>query len=138
MRITKKYLDELTYKVNGAAIEVHQHLGAGLLESVYHECLKHELKLQGIVYETEVEIPIKYKGVTINSSLRCDLFIENILTVELKSVKQVLPIHESQLISYMQLLGSPKGILFNFNVANLINAGQKTYVNKFFSKLPQE
>ncbi len=138
MRITKSYLKELSYTVNGAAIEVHKTLGAGLLESVYHKCLMHELDLQGVNYLSEMVVPIKYKGLEIGSELRCDLFIENILTIELKSVKEILPIHQSQILSYMTLLNSPMGKVFNFNVGNLIKSGHKSFVNDLFKSLPLE
>lgn len=137
MKITKHYLDQLTYDVNGAAIEVHKHLGPGLLESVYHECLKHELRLRKIHFESEMNVPVLYKGLEMQTELRCDLFIENILTVELKAVQEVLPVHEAQLLSYMKLLQSPKGVMYNFNVVNLFNEGQKTYVNELFRLLSE-
>jgi len=138
MRITKSYLKTLSYAVNGAAIEVHRTLGPGLLESVYHKCLMHELNLRGINFVSEMEVPINYKGLSIASDLRCDLFIENILTIELKSVKQLLSINESQILSYMTLLKSPKGTIFNFNVSNLIKEGHHSYVNKLYKTLPEE
>jgi GxxExxY protein len=137
MKITKSFLDDLTYEVNGAAIEVHKELGPGLLESIYHQCLQHELKLRNIPFVTEVTIPVTYKGNSIETALRCDLFIENILVVELKSVKGVLPVHKAQLLTYMKLLKAPKGILYNFNVANLHHEGQETFVNQLFGELPE-
>lgn len=137
MMLSKTYLKELTYQVNGAAIEVHKALGVGLLESTYHRCLAHELKLRGISYETELIVSVHYKGMQIDTALRCDLFIENMLVVELKAVEKVLPIHEAQIITYMKLLNSPKGIIYNFNVVNLYSDGQKTYVNDFFRNIPE-
>jgi len=133
--MSKLYLKDLVYKVNGAAIEVHRALGPGLLESVYHKCLKHELFLRGIKYQSELIVPVEYKGINIETELRCDLFIENILTVELKAVEQVLPIHEAQILTYMKLLQSPIGLLINFNVTHLYKEGQKTYVNEFYRNL---
>jgi len=109
-RITQSYLKDLTYRVNGAAIEVHKNIGPGLLESVYHKCLKKELDLRNISFQSELIIPIHYKGIDIEAELRCDLYIENILCVELKAVKELHPIHEAQLMTYMKLLKSPKGI----------------------------
>jgi GxxExxY protein len=137
MILSKTYLKELTYQVNGAAIEVHKALGVGLLESTYHRCLTHELKLRGINYKTELIVPVHYKGIEIDTALRCDLFIEDILVVELKAIEKVLPIHEAQIITYMKLLSSPKGIIYNFNVVNLYTEGQKTYVNDFFRNIPE-
>ncbi len=135
-RITKTYLKDLIYKVNGAAIEVHKALGPGLLESVYHKCLKHELSIKNIRYQSELLVPVHYKGINVNAELRCDLFIENILPVELKATDAIHPIHEAQLMTYMKLLEAPEGVLFNFNVTNLYNEGQRTYVNELFRSLP--
>lgn len=135
MKFTKSYLRDLTYKINGAAIEVHKHLGPGLLESIYHECLKHELTLRGISFISEMHVPVHYKEINLETKLRCDLFVENIIVVDLKAVKEVEPIEEARLLSYMKLLKSPKGIIYNFNVLNLYNEGQKTYVNHFFENL---
>ena len=97
MEITKTYLKDLIYQVNGAAIEVHKALGPGLLESVYHKCLKHELSIRGIKYQSELIVPINYKGLELDAELRCDLFVENILPVELKATEGINPIHEAQI-----------------------------------------
>ena len=137
MQVTKSYLNELTYRINGAAIEVHRALGPGLLESVYQKCMKHELGLQNILFKSELIVPVLYKGEQIKAELRCDLFVEDLICVELKSVESLLPVHEAQLMTYMKLLESPKGILLNFNVANLYHDGQKTYVNEIFRELPE-
>ncbi|MBX3288224.1 MAG: GxxExxY protein [Acidobacteria bacterium] len=134
--MTKKYLDKLTYDVIGAAIEVHKSVGPGLIESVYHECIKHELKARGIGFHTELIVPVHFKGLVLDAELRCDLFIENILAVELKAVSTLAPIHEAQLLTYMKLLKAPKGILINFNSVNLFRDGQKTFVNELFRNLP--
>ncbi len=136
--MTKKFLDELTYNVIGAAIEVHKEFPAGLLESVYQRCLIQELKLRGINFQSELVIPIIYKGVNLNAELRCDLFVENCLVLELKAVECVLPIHEAQLFTYMKLLNSPKGMLINFNWVNIFKEGQKTYVTELFRNLPDK
>lgn len=111
MKLTKKALNDLVYQVIGAAIEVHKVVGPGLLESVYHKCMIEELRQRDISFESERLIPIEYKGKTINAELRCDLFVENILPVELKAVESIIPIHEAQLITYMRLLSIPKGII---------------------------
>ncbi len=136
MLTTKEYLKDLTYKVNGAAIEVHKLLGAGLLESVYHKCLFKEFTLRSISFLSEYKIPYNYKGLDIDIDLRCDFLVENVLVVEIKSVETVLPIHEAQLLTYMKLLNAPKGIIINFNVSNLYKEGQKTFVNEYFTNLP--
>ncbi|MEM6697177.1 MAG: GxxExxY protein [Bacteroidota bacterium] len=136
MKITKSYLKELTYQINGAAIEVHKALGPGLLESVYHECMMHELELRGIPYETEMIAPVHYKGLVTKGKLRCDLWIENTIVVELKAVKEFEPIFDAKLMTYMKLLKAPKGIMYNFNVINIFGEGQKTFVNELFRNLP--
>jgi GxxExxY protein len=127
--MTKSDLKELVYQINGAAIEVHKEIGPGLLESVYHKCMERELDFRGIYFETELVIPIEYKGLELDANLRCDLFVENRLVVELKSIEKVLPIHEAQVLSYMNLLDVPMGLIINFNVTNIFKEGQKTYVN---------
>ena len=135
MEVTKSIIKELTYSINGAAIEVHKNLGPGLLESVYHNCFCYELEQRGLQFQSEMRIPIVYKEISIESKLRCDFFIENLITVELKAVESIPPIDEARLISYMKLLKSPKGIIYNFNVINLYHDGQKTYVNDYFTYL---
>ena len=133
--ITKKYLDELTYEIIGSAIEVHKFMGSGLLESVYHQCLKEELMLRKINFITEMKIPVVYKGKTLDIDFRCDLFVENSIVVELKAVNEMNAIFEAQLLTYMKLLKCPKGILINFNCSNIFKEGQKKFVNEYFSKL---
>lgn len=106
--LTKKYLDELTYQVLGAAIEVHKIMGRGLLESVYWQCLMEELKQRKINFQTEMKVPVVYKGKYLDIDFRCDLFIENCLVVELKAVQELHPVHEAQLLNYMNLLKHQK------------------------------
>ena len=132
---TQKQINELTYEVIGCAIEVHKHLGAGLLESIYHQCLIEELKSKNINYQSELKLPIIYKGKDLETDFRCDLFIENCLVVELKSVSEIHPMHDAQLLTYMKLLKAPKGIIINFNCKNIFKEGQKTYVNEYFKDL---
>jgi GxxExxY protein len=133
---TKNFLDELTYEVVGSAIKVHKALGRGLLESVYHECMKEELIHRKINFSTELKIPVIYKTKEIKVDFRCDLFVENCLVVELKAVNEIIPAFEAQLLTYMKLLKAPKGILINFNCSNIFAEGQKTYVNDIFRNLP--
>ena len=135
--ITQTYLDELTYDVIGAAIEVHKTLGSGLLESVYQKCLEEELKYRNINFQSEKSISVIYRDKELNVDFRCDFFIENCLVVELKSVNEMSSIFEAQLLTYMKLLKSPKGILINFNCFNIFNEGQKTFVNEYFKLLPK-
>ena len=138
MRITKKYLNELTYLIIGCAIEVHKHLGPGLLESVYEKCFLRELTLKGLKFKNQIWVPLEYKGLKIESELRLDVLVEDIICVELKAQEYFFPIHESTLLSYMQLLEKPKGILINFHCVNIFKDGQKTFVNNLFSILPEE
>src|SRR6266540_5913580 len=102
--------------VIGAAIEVHRHLGPGLLESSYHACLCRELELRNIGYHSQVALPLEYKGVELARVYVIDLLIEDSLIVEIKSVEKLLPIHSSQLMTYMRLQGISSGLLMNFNV----------------------
>ena len=136
MELTKTYLKDLTYKVTGAAIEVHKRLGPGLLESVYHKCLAKELELRNISFKSEYKIPYSYKGFDLDIDFRCDFLIEDIIVLEIKSVEEVAPIHIAKLLNYMNLLKSPKGLMINFNVESLYYDGQKTYVNEFYKSIP--
>lgn len=138
MSISKAYLKDLVYKVNGAVIEVHKNLGPGLLESIYHKCLKKELELRGLNFVSELKIPIQYKGLEIDADLRLDLLIEDILVVELKAVESILPVHEAQILTYMKLLNKPEGLLVNFNVSNIFYEGQRTFVNELYRTLEDE
>ena len=99
MVITRSSLKDLVCQVNGAAIEVHKNIGAGLLENVYHQCLKKELELRKINFSSELQIPLNYKGYELESKLRCNLLIENSLVVELKSITEINPIFEAQLLT---------------------------------------
>ena len=113
-------------------------MGRGLLESVYHECLKEELKYRKINFLSELKIPVHYREKQLNIDFRCDLYIKNCLDVELKAVNDTSPIFEAQLLNYMKLLKAPKGILINFNSNNIFHEGQQTFVNEYFSKLPKQ
>lgn len=133
--LTQKYLDELTYEVIGAAIEVHKTMGRGLLESVYHQCMKEELIHRKLNFSSELKVPVVYKSKELEIDLRCDLYIENCLVVELKAVNELHGTFEAQLLTYMKLLKAPKGILINFNCYSIFNEGQKTLVNEYFKAL---
>ena len=109
--------DELSNRIIGCAIEVHRELDPGLLESTYEQCLAHELKLNGILFRLQHSQPAKYKGVRLDCGYRVDLLVENELIIELKSVDQLKPIHEAQLLTYMKLAGVKTRPLRNFNVA---------------------
>jgi GxxExxY protein len=133
--ITKKQLNHLIYEVTGAAIEVHRILGPGLLESVYQECLAYELSLRGIAYTEQQIVAVEYKDLNMSTPLRCDFFIEEILPLEIKSKTEVLPIDQAQIMTYMKLLGKPKGLMINFNVTNLYAEGHFTFVNELYYEL---
>ncbi|TDQ14598.1 GxxExxY protein [Algoriphagus boseongensis] len=132
MKASRAEIDNLSFRILGAAIEVHRQIGPGLLESVYQKCLAIEFFEREISFKQELEIPIVYKGHTVEGMFKCDFFIEDLVVVELKAVSEILPVHQAQVINYMNLLRAPKGILLNFNVTNLFKQGQKTFVNKYY------
>jgi len=111
----------ISERVIGAAIEVHRQLGPGLLESSYHGCLCRELELRGIPHNSQVALPLEYKGIQIAKGYVIDLLIEDSLIVEIKSVDKLLPIHVSQLVTYMRLKSVSAGLLINFNVHTLFH-----------------
>ncbi len=108
--------DRLTQGIIGAAIEVHQAIGPGLLESIYEECLCKELSLRQIPFERQKPLPLEYKGSKLECGYRIDLLVANTVVVEVKSVETLLPIHEAQLLTYLRLGGWKIGLLINFNV----------------------
>lgn len=111
--------DQLTHSVIGLAIEVHRVLGPGLLESAYEECLFWELQQHGFAVERQTALPITYKEVRLDAGYRIDLWIQRELIVELKTVDALLPIHEAQLLSYLRLSNTRKGLLMNFHSVRL-------------------
>ena len=113
--------DKLSYEVIGAAIEVHRHKSAGLIESIYEKCLTRELFLRKLCCVNQKAVRIEYKGFTFEEPLRFDLLVENCLLIELKSVERVLPIHKAQLLSYLKLLDIPIGLLINFHEEKLVD-----------------
>ena len=135
--ITQKYINELTYKITGFAIEVHKELGPGLLESIYEKCFAHLLKQNGLETSQQQTVPITFRGLNLDSDLKLDLLVNNLIIVELKTVENILPIHEAQLLTYLKLLGKPKGLLINFNCTNIWREGQRTFVTEKFSELPK-
>lgn len=113
--------DQLTETVINAAMDVHSHLGAGLLESAYEQCLCHELALRKLPLERQVSLPVNYKGVHLHCGYRVDILIPERLIIEVKAVERLLPIHKAQIITYLKMTGIPVGLLINFNVAHLKN-----------------
>ncbi|MBS1601000.1 MAG: GxxExxY protein [Bacteroidetes bacterium] len=138
MRMTKDYIDELTYRIIGCAIEVHRQLGPGLIESVYEKCFERELEIRSINFKTQLWTPVHYKGVELETELKADVLIEDLILVELKAIEGILPVHHSQVITYMKLMQKPKGILINFNCTNIFKEGQKTFVNDLYKNLPRK
>jgi GxxExxY protein len=136
--LTQSYINQLTYKIIGCAIEVHKELGPGLLESIYEKCFIHELRLNNFDVKNQLTIPILYKDLELDCDLRLDVLVNNLVIVELKSVNEMHPIFEAQLLTYMKLTELPKGILINFNCQNLFHEGQKTFVNEYYAELPKE
>ena len=107
--------DSLTGEIIGAAIAVHKALGPGLLESAYQACLRHELRHRGIVVESEVAVPIEYRGLQLECGYRIDLLVGDAVIVEVKSVEKLLPVHEAQLLTNLRLARKSRGLLLNFN-----------------------
>jgi GxxExxY protein len=109
-------VNQTTEAIIGAAIEVHKHLGPGLLESAYEECLCHELNLRSIPFQRQVSPPVVYKGTKLDCGYRIDLPAKDEVVVELKAVESIVPIHEAQVLTYMRLGGWKVGLIINFNV----------------------
>ena len=110
---------ELTEAILGAAVEVHRHLGPGLLESAYEFCLRRELDARGIEFEAQVALPISYRGVLLDVGYRMDFVVEDAVVLELKAIERLLPIHEAQLLTYLRMSRKSVGLLLNFNVTAL-------------------
>jgi GxxExxY protein len=122
-------INKTTESIIGAAIEVHRHLGPGLLESAYEECLCEELLLRKILFKRQVALPVTYKSKKLDIGYRIDLLVNEEVVVELKTVESILPIHEAQTLTYMRLGGWQVGLILNFNVTVLKN-GIKRLVHK--------
>ena len=136
--MTQKLINDLSYKITGACIEVHKLAGPGLYEEVYHQCLEKEFNLLGLKYQSELEIPFLYKGKLIDCKVKCDFLVEKLIVLELKSVAEIHQIHKAQTINYMNLLKAPRSILVNFNVTNLYHEGYESFVSPIFKGLPKE
>ena len=136
MSITQKYVNDLSYRIVGACIEVHKFAGPGLYEDVYHKCLEKEFKLRGLEFASELHIPFSYKGEVIDCKMKCDILIENLIVLEIKSVAEIHPVHQAQTINYMNLLNVPRALLINFNVTNIYHEGYESFAGKNFQTLP--
>jgi GxxExxY protein len=122
-------INKTTEAIIGAAIEVHRHLGPGLLESAYEECLCEELSIRKVPFKRQIVLPVTYKSKKLDIGYRIDLLVNNEVVVELKTVESILPIHEAQTLTYMRLGGWQVGLILNFNVTILKN-GIKRLVYK--------
>lgn len=135
--ITQKYINEISYKIIGCAIEVHKHLGPGLLESVYEPCFIDEMRSAGLFVKSQIYVPVHYKGKDLGGNLKLDLLINDLIIVEEKAVEQMIPLFKAQLLSYLKLAMKPKGLLINFNCEN-ITEQLVSLVTEEFTKLPKE
>jgi GxxExxY protein len=124
----------LTQRIIGCAIRVHAVIGPGVLESVYAECLQHELREDRLAFEFARAVPIVYKGVRLKSIYYLDLVVENVVIVELKVIAGFADIHKRQVLTYLKLTGLPVGLLLNFNVETLTNGGVKRIINPNFKQ----
>ena len=122
----QEWLDDISEKIIGCAIEVHRNLGPGLLESVYESALSIELREQGLNFERQKVLPVRYKGTTIGD-FKLDILVENTVVVELKSVERIDPIFNAQLLSYLKMGGYKLGLLINFN-SKLLKDGIKRII----------
>lgn len=118
-----------TEAIIGACIEVHRHLGPGLLESAYEHCLAHELALRGLRVQRQVPLPLRYKGLALDCGYRLDLVVEGLVVLEIKAMDHLLPVHEAQLITYLRLMRLPVGLLVNFHVP-FLKQGLRRLVNR--------
>ena len=119
MPSSKYPLSELTGLIIGCAMKVHTKLGPGLLESTYHACLVYELTKAGLEVQSQVALPLTYGGVQLDVGYRVDMIVSGLVIVEIKSVDAVIPVHESQLLTYLKLSTKEVGLLLNFNVKKL-------------------
>ena len=135
--MTKKEVTKLSYEITGFVIKVHKKLGLGLLESIYEKCLKFELERNGYDVKQQLVVKINYDDLELESDLRIDLLVNDCIVVELKSVENLLPIHQAQILTYMKILQKPQGLLINFNTTN-ITKSMKPFVNEYFARLNEE
>ena len=133
--ITKKSITQLSYKVLGLAIRVHKNLGPGLLESIYEKCLKYELEKNGYHVKQQIVAPVIYDDLYFDTELKLDLLVNDLICIELKTVEEIKPVHQAQLLSYMKILQKPQGLLINFQTDN-ISKTAIPMVNEYFTALP--
>jgi GxxExxY protein len=131
---TQKEINDLSFRLIGCAIEVHKHLGPGLLESVYHSCLLYEFETKRIPVKSQIHVPVIYKGKDLGGLLRLDFLIDNSIILEIKAVDVMIPVFKAQLLSYLKLANKPKGLLINFHSDN-ISKQVISMVTEEFAKL---
>jgi hypothetical protein len=134
--LTQKYLDYLTKEIIGCAIEIQKELGPGLLESAYEKCMIYLLKQKGFKVESQLEVPLIFRDLFIENAFRLDLLVEDLIIVELKSVEELTVVHKAQILTYLNFMKKPKGILINFRCSNIFYKGQQTFVTPEYAKLP--
>jgi GxxExxY protein len=108
--------NRITESVIGAAIEVHKELGPGLLEAINESPMEYELLQRRHKVERRKSLPVLYQGVDLGDAYRLDLVVDGLLIVELKTVEHIDPVHEAQLLTYLQLTRIRLGLLINFHV----------------------
>jgi GxxExxY protein len=133
MSLTETVYNSLTEQIIKCCIDVHKELGPGLMESVYEVCLISVLENDGFKVNSQVELPVYFKGKKLNKNFIIDLLIEDEIIVELKSVETLLPIHEAQLVTYLKLSNKKLGLLINFNVL-LLKDGIRRRINGDLNK----
>jgi len=126
----KDHLNKLSNEIIGAALEVHQELGPGLLEMTYELSLQHELQLRGYASVRQIKLPIQYKHLAVPEAYRIDLLVENCVVVEIKAVESLQPIHTAQVLTYLKMSGHHLGLLINFHSIRLKD-GIKRLVHQF-------
>ena len=129
--LTQQQMYDLMYEVRGAAMEVYNHFGPGLLESVYEKAMIQELTLRGLKVASQVHISIMYKGAAIGDDLRLDLLVEDELVVELKSVEEIKDVYYKQLRTYLKLLDKSEGLLINFGEYDLKKGMRRVTLNEY-------
>ena len=127
--------NQITDRIIGAAIEVHRHLGPGLLESAYDECLCYELSKMDLKFQRQVHLPIEYKGLRLDCCYKMDIVVEDRIVVEIKAIDQLLPIHTAQLLTYLKASHNQLGLLINFN-ETVLKKGLKRIVNRYTGQAP--
>ncbi len=121
-------MNQMTYAVIGAAMEVHRVMGPGFLEAVYQNCLSQELRMRGIPFHPKKPVPVTYKGYQVGRG-QLDFLVNDVLIVELKAVEKLAPIHEAQVISYLKMTKLPLALLINFNVPLLKDGIRRIILN---------